>query len=71
MVTISQGNVVWDGGKLTVVAGAGRFVHMPLFPPLFEGQARRDAAWLPQNFPYGETPVQREQSGGAASSDEL
>ena len=70
-MTISQGNVVWDGGKLTVVAGAGRFVHMPLFPPLFDGQARRDAAWLAQNFPYGETPVKREQSGGDASTDEL
>jgi len=71
VVTISQGNVVWEGGRLSVVAGSGRFVRMPLFPPMFEGQDRRDATWLAENFPYGETPVRRVEDGHGPPSDEL
>ena len=60
VTTISQGKVVWHNGKLTVKAGAGRFVKKPLFPPLFDGLKRTDAAWLLNSFPYGTTPVKRE-----------
>ncbi len=62
--------MVFESGKLNVVAGAGRFVRMPLFPPLFEGHARRDASWLAENFPYGETPVRRAATD-APDKDEL
>ena len=58
-MTISQGKVVYENGHLNVVAGTGRFVEMPLFPPAFEGLETRNAAWLGEQFPYGSTPVQR------------
>lgn len=59
VVTISRGRVVWVNEKLNVVKGAGRFVKLPLFPPMFEGIAARDAVWLAKAFPYGKTPVDR------------
>lgn len=70
IVTISQGKVVFEGGKLNVVAGAGRFVPMPLHPPIFEGMDKRNELWLAEEFPYGQTPVRRQHSG-ASASDEL
>lgn len=71
VVTVSQGKVVWENNKLNVVAGAGRFVEMPLFPsPAFDGLETRNAAWLSEEFPYGETPVRRPEAGGRPA-DEL
>jgi len=71
VVTISQGKVVWENDRLNVVAGAGQFVAMPLFPsPMFEGLEQRNAAWLSEQFPYGKTPVWRPE-GGDRSTDEL
>lgn len=70
VTTISQGKVVWHNEKLNVTAGAGRFVKMPLFPPLFDGLDRTDAAWLSMSFPYGTTPVKREGDQPSAH-DEL
>ena len=32
VTTISRGRLVWDGEKLTVEEGSGRFVPLPLFP---------------------------------------
>lgn len=70
VVTISQGKVVWENEQLNVVKGAGRFVKLPLFPPMFEGMAARDAAWLAKAFPYGKTPVDR-SANAAHDVDEL
>mmetsp|Transcript_54869 Transcript_54869/g.174386 ORF Transcript_54869/g.174386 Transcript_54869/m.174386 type:complete len:115 (-) Transcript_54869:1045-1389(-) len=43
--TISQGRLVWHGGKLEVVRGVGRYVAMDAFPPsLFNGLDKMDAA---------------------------
>jgi len=38
--TVSQGNVVWDDDKLTVVKGAGRYVKCAPGGPMFEGIER-------------------------------
>lgn len=70
VVTISQGKVVYEDGKLNVVAGAGRFVPMPLHPPIFEGMDKRNALRLSEEFPYGQTPVRR-RFGGESVKDEL
>jgi hypothetical protein len=70
VVTISQGKVVYEGGKLTVVAGAGRYVPRPLHPPIFEGIAQHNALRLSEEFPYGQTPVRR-QGDTAPARDEL
>ena len=37
--TISQGKVVWADGKLDAVAGAGRYIDRPTFPPVFAALA--------------------------------
>lgn len=68
VLTVSQGNVVWDKGQLNVTRGAGRFVKLPVFPPLFDDMEARDASWLSRAFPYGPTPVDRDGKGGNASS---
>ncbi len=39
--TISQGNIVWAGGKLDTVRGAGRYIPRPTFPPLYEAMTRQ------------------------------
>jgi hypothetical protein len=70
VTTISQGKVVYEGGQLAVVAGAGRFVPMPLHPPIFEGVAQHNAQRLGEEFPYGQTPVRR-RGDAAPARDEL
>jgi hypothetical protein len=70
VVTISQGKVVFEGGKLTVVAGAGRYVPRPLHPPIFQGVAQHNALRLSEEFPYGQTPVRR-QGDAKPARDEL
>jgi dihydropyrimidinase len=37
--TISQGNVVWENGRLNVKSGAGRFIPTPPWSPVFGGKA--------------------------------
>lgn len=70
-MTISQGKVVFEDGKLNVVSGAGRFVPMPLHPPIFEGMEQRNAMRLSDEFPYGQTPVRRRPDGGGVIKAEL
>lgn len=70
VTTISRGKVVWENGQLNVVKGAGRFMKLPLFTPMFEGVALRDAAWLAKTFPYGHTPVNRD-TNSLRDTDEL
>ncbi len=72
VVTISQGKVVWENGKLNIQEGAGRFVKLPVRGPLFEGLDALDAASVASNFPYGTPgqPVVRDL-GTTASKDEL
>ncbi|CAI5496369.1 unnamed protein product [Closterium sp. Naga37s-1] len=54
-VTVSQGRVVWQHGRLNVTRGAGRFVPMRPFGPLFRGIQTRDAARLHSyHAPWGE-----------------
>ena len=47
-VTLSQGKVVWTGGDLRAVRGAGRFVKRPPFPTLFDAMRRQAALHAPQ-----------------------
>ncbi len=61
---------MWHEGVLDVTPGTGRFIPMPTHGPLFEGLDKQDATYLATNFPYGPTPVPREQPA-AASKDEL
>ena len=62
VTTISQGKIVWDGKALLVTEGAGRFVKMPTFGPLFEGLNALDSSYLQRKFPYGKVPVHRQES---------
>ena len=59
VMTISQGKIVWDGSKLHVQPGAGRFIELPTFGRLFEGLDKMDASYLARTYPYGTIPVQR------------
>ncbi|CAI5468113.1 unnamed protein product, partial [Closterium sp. Yama58-4] len=61
-VTVSQGRVVWQHGRLNVTRGAGRFVPMRPFGPLFHGLQARDAARL-QSY---SAPVRRDGDRSAA-----
>ncbi len=72
MVTISQGKVVWENGKLDVKEGAGRFIKLPTGGELFAGLAEQDRAAVAEAFPYGVPgqPVMRDL-GERASKDEL
>lgn len=38
---MSRGRVVWEGGKLHVTPGTGRFVPLPPFGPLYDGLDRQ------------------------------
>ena len=58
--TISQGKVVWENGKLNTVRGAGRFIEMKPFGPLFDGLDKADAA----KAAAAKAPVDRSQMGG-------
>ncbi|CAI5954506.1 unnamed protein product, partial [Closterium sp. NIES-65] len=62
-VTVSQGRVVWRHGRLNVTRGAGRFVPMRPFGPLFHGMQARDAA---RRHSY-HAPVRRDEDVGAAA----
>eukprot|EP00240_Pyramimonas_obovata_P002160 CAMPEP_0118924212 /NCGR_PEP_ID=MMETSP1169-20130426/2450_1 /TAXON_ID=36882 /ORGANISM="Pyramimonas obovata, Strain CCMP722" /LENGTH=516 /DNA_ID=CAMNT_0006865303 /DNA_START=62 /DNA_END=1612 /DNA_ORIENTATION=+ len=66
VVTISQGKVVWENDKLSTERGAGRFVPMEPFGPLFDGIDKRDSARAVS--PYGETPMPRDYT---SKKDEL
>ncbi|CAI7880249.1 unnamed protein product [Closterium sp. NIES-54] len=63
-VTVSQGRVVWQHGRLNVTRGAGRFVPMRPFGPLFHGIQARDAARLHSYH----APVRRDGDGSAADA---
>ena len=63
---VEQGKVVWENNKLSTVRGAGRFIPMEPFGPIFDGIDKRDAARAAS--PYGQTPVQRDY---ASMKDEL
>lgn len=46
VVTISNGQVVWENDELRVVPGRGRLLALPTFGPLFEGLEELDrASW--------------------------
>ena len=71
VVTISQGKVVWENGKLDVKEGVGRFIKLPTGGELFAGLAEQDRAAIADAFPYGGgKPVQRDLSE-KPSKDEL
>ena len=72
VVTISQGNVVWENDKLDIKEGAGRFIPLPVGGALFEGLDALDAAHVATTYPYGTPgqPVVR-SVGTTASKDEL
>jgi len=57
VATVSQGEVVWENGKLNTREGAGRFIPMEPFGVLFDGLDKQDAARLTRS--YGATPVNR------------
>ena len=42
-VTISQGKVVYEYGKLNVESGAGRYIHMNPYMSLYDGLEKVDA----------------------------
>ena len=58
-MTISQGKIVWDGSKLHVEKGAGRFIACPPFGSLYKGLDTVDKNYLRLKFPYGDIPVKR------------
>ncbi|GJP35552.1 hypothetical protein CLOM_g20058 [Closterium sp. NIES-68] len=60
-VTVSQGTVVWQHGQLNVTRGAGRFVPMRPFGPLFHGIQERDAGCAASY----RAPVRRDGDGSA------
>eukprot|EP00976_Prorocentrum_cordatum_P098908 1191613-Prorocentrum_minimum.AAC.4 len=55
---VEQGKVVWENGELHTERGAGRYVPMEPFGPLFDGIGARDAARA--RSLYGPTPVARD-----------
>lgn len=66
VMTISQGNVVWENEKLNTVEGAGRYIKMEPFGYLFDDLDKLE----PAPKPYGPTPVPRDY-GSSESKDEL
>jgi len=42
VTTISQGNVVWNHGKLNIKRGAGRFIPLEPFGSLYHGVHQRN-----------------------------
>lgn len=64
VVTISRGRVVWEGGRLSVLPGTSRYVHLPPGGALFEGLPARDRPAAAAS-PYGATPVLRGGGGEA------
>ena len=59
-MTISQGNIVWQDGKLNVTSGSGRYIAMkPFAPHIYSGTKQRVGQWIGDFFPYGKTPVVR------------
>ena len=70
VVTVSQGKVVWEKGSLNTQEGAGRYIPMEPFGPLFNGLDKQDpiadAATL-----YGPTPVPRDYSQATKGHAEL
>ncbi len=47
--TISQGKLVWAGGKLDVEKGAGRYIPRPTFPAVFEAVRRQNELKAPKS----------------------
>lgn len=45
-VTISQGRVAWQHGKLRVKRGSGRYIPMAPFGYLFDGLDKLDVKYL-------------------------
>ena len=43
VVTMSRGNIVWEGGELKTVRGAGRYVNRPCKSQYWENQRVRNA----------------------------
>lgn len=70
-VTISRGRVVWEGGKLHVQPGTGRFLRLPTHGSLFQGLEQQDALRMSKEWPYGPTPVQRSEVLRQPGKDEL
>ncbi|KAL2612473.1 hypothetical protein R1flu_024165 [Riccia fluitans] len=56
-VTISQGKVVWANGQLFVERGAGRYIPLSPFGPLFDGLDKLDAARIHSYNPRHRTVV--------------
>jgi dihydropyrimidinase len=42
VVTMSQGNVVWEDGELKTVRGAGRYINRPCYPVYWHNQMLRN-----------------------------
>ena len=59
VLTISQGKIVWDGSRLHIEKGAGRFIECPTFGNLYKGLDTVDKNYLGLKFPYGDLPVKR------------
>jgi len=55
VVTISRGEVVWEGGQINAERGRGRYIARPPFPPYFAAQRTR-------NRLAAVTPVERDDS---------
>ena len=61
VTTISQGNVVWNNGKVSVEPGTGRFIRrQPFAPHIYQGIKEQEARWIAEEFPYGPVPVKRQ-----------
>jgi dihydropyrimidinase len=46
--TVSQGKLVWAGGKLDVTEGAGRYIDRPTFPVVYEAMKKQGELKTPK-----------------------
>lgn len=63
-VTVSAGRIVWQGGKLNVAPGSGRYIKMPPYGYLFDGIDKANAEYLTSL----RAPVQRNRDATYSSS---